>query len=193
MTKINECDIVRDLIPLYIDHVVSEASEELVANHVETCPECKKFLEETSSTLVIPVSVEERMEEQKAFEKFKKAINKKVWKIAIISSLCVLLLVGGIVILNRLELDVDSSAVTFYEADGKIVMSFPGDLRWSADGKETNKGSTKWTIQFHQTFWDRYISPIYDPGEHKYYFYSVEKTDEIYDDKGNLLWSNEIK
>ena len=193
MTRINECDIVRDLIPLYIDKVVSEASEEFVANHVATCPECKRFLEETSSMLVIPVSVEDRMEEQKAFKKIKKAINKKVCKIAIISSLCVLLLVGGIVILNRFELDVDSSDVTFYEADGKIVMSFPGDLGWSADGKETNNGSTKWTIRFYQTVWDRYISPIYNPGEHKYYFYSVEKTDEIYDDNGNLLWSNKIK
>ncbi len=94
MTKINKCDIVRDLIPLYIDHVVSEASEELVVNHVETCPECKKFLEETSSTLVLPVSIEDRMGEQKGFKKIKKAINKKVWKSVVISAVCVFLLLS---------------------------------------------------------------------------------------------------
>lgn len=190
MTKTNECDIVQDLIPLYIDNVASEASEKLIVSHVETCSECKDFLEEMRNPLVLPVAVEERMKERKAFEGLKKAINKKVWRSIIISTLCVVLLMSGIVILTSVELDIDSSDVTFYEADEKIVMTFPGDLRWSADGTEISNGHISWTIRFHQTLWDRYISPIYDPGEHKYYFSGAEKTDIIYDSEGNLLWSN---
>lgn len=37
-----ECEITRDLIPLYIDHISSVASRDYVEEHVAHCPECKK-------------------------------------------------------------------------------------------------------------------------------------------------------
>ena len=37
----NECEIVRDLLPLYADNVCSQGSRTLVENHVKTCPECR--------------------------------------------------------------------------------------------------------------------------------------------------------
>lgn len=41
----NECKIVQDLIPLYIDDLLSEESAETVRSHAESCEECKKMLE----------------------------------------------------------------------------------------------------------------------------------------------------
>lgn len=38
-----QCDIVGDLLPLYVDGVCSEASEELVREHMETCPRCREL------------------------------------------------------------------------------------------------------------------------------------------------------
>ena len=35
------CDIVRDILPLYIDDVVSETTKNAVADHLESCHECK--------------------------------------------------------------------------------------------------------------------------------------------------------
>ena len=40
------CEIVRDLLPLYHDEVVSEESRELVEEHLKTCAECRKMLED---------------------------------------------------------------------------------------------------------------------------------------------------
>ncbi|WP_173432071.1 zf-HC2 domain-containing protein [Sharpea azabuensis] len=37
-----ECEITRDLISLYIDHISSDASRDYVEEHVAHCPECKK-------------------------------------------------------------------------------------------------------------------------------------------------------
>ena len=35
------CDTVRDLLPMYIDHMTSEASNESIEEHVEGCQGCR--------------------------------------------------------------------------------------------------------------------------------------------------------
>ena len=37
----NECGIVRDLLPLYIENMVSEDSREFIEEHLSRCAECK--------------------------------------------------------------------------------------------------------------------------------------------------------
>ncbi len=39
-----ECNVVKDLIPLYIDGCCSEESEKIVKEHLEHCDSCKKLL-----------------------------------------------------------------------------------------------------------------------------------------------------
>lgn len=51
------CDIICDLLPLYADHVTSEASNALVEEHLSECPDCQKKLEQMQSPL--PVKPEE--------------------------------------------------------------------------------------------------------------------------------------
>ena len=36
----NECNIVRDLLPLYIENMVSAESAQFVEAHLSKCPEC---------------------------------------------------------------------------------------------------------------------------------------------------------
>ena len=36
------CDVIKDLLPSYIDGLTSEASNEIIRAHLETCPDCKK-------------------------------------------------------------------------------------------------------------------------------------------------------
>lgn len=45
MEKIS-CDIVRDLMPGYLDDICSEDSRKLVDEHMELCPACKEFLQQ---------------------------------------------------------------------------------------------------------------------------------------------------
>jgi len=47
----NQCDIIRDLIPLYQDHVCSPASREAVRAHVAECAACKALLDEMNAPL----------------------------------------------------------------------------------------------------------------------------------------------
>ncbi len=41
----NECSIIRDLLPLYAEAMVSAETAEYVEKHLENCPECKGELE----------------------------------------------------------------------------------------------------------------------------------------------------
>ncbi len=46
----NECNIIRDLLPLYAEDMVSEDSKEFVEEHLAKCESCKKELEEIKNT-----------------------------------------------------------------------------------------------------------------------------------------------
>ena len=39
-----ECEIVRDILPLYVDGVCSDASREIIVDHLKECPDCKEEL-----------------------------------------------------------------------------------------------------------------------------------------------------
>ncbi len=45
----NECSVVRDILPLYLEGMVSAETEEFVAEHLQNCPECSLELEALKS------------------------------------------------------------------------------------------------------------------------------------------------
>ena len=46
----NNCDVIRDLLPLYVENMLSEKSCELVEEHLEKCENCRKALAEMKKT-----------------------------------------------------------------------------------------------------------------------------------------------
>lgn len=42
----NKCEIIKDLLPLYEENLLSEESKTFVEDHLKTCPECKNLLKE---------------------------------------------------------------------------------------------------------------------------------------------------
>ena len=41
-----ECEIIRDILPLYVDDACSASSREIVEDHLKECPDCAAYLEE---------------------------------------------------------------------------------------------------------------------------------------------------
>lgn len=37
------CEIIKDLIPMYVDKTASEDAANAVSEHIKTCPECRRF------------------------------------------------------------------------------------------------------------------------------------------------------
>ena len=55
-----ECEIVRDLLPLYVDDACSASSREIIDEHLKTCPDCAAYLEQIRAS-----EAEEELKEEK--------------------------------------------------------------------------------------------------------------------------------
>ena len=51
-----ECDVIRDLLPLYAEKLASPASSALVEQHLAACPACRAELEQMEKP--VPVQPE---------------------------------------------------------------------------------------------------------------------------------------
>ena len=68
------CDIIRDLLPSYVDHICSEDSCNLIQSHIQHCEACKRELERmcaSDETLPLP-DIEQVEAAQQPFRKIKK-------------------------------------------------------------------------------------------------------------------------
>lgn len=73
----NECNLIRDLLPLYYDEVCSTESRNAVEEHLGECEDCRQYYEQVKSAEVVEnVVYDDEKEKKKA--KFFKALKKKV-------------------------------------------------------------------------------------------------------------------
>lgn len=76
MDKIT-CNVITDILPLYVDGIVSEDTRDLVMQHLSDCPECRKKYESMCANLSIPMD-----SNTKPLKRIKQAWNRK--KVALI-------------------------------------------------------------------------------------------------------------
>lgn len=89
--KIN-CNVIRDLLPLYEDGAVSEDTAELVREHLKDCPGCREELRKMRTPISVPPEEDgdlwERFEARRAKQRRKRRIG-----IACVASLLALIVV----------------------------------------------------------------------------------------------------
>ena len=73
----NECYIVRDLLPSYIDQLCSEESSRFVEQHIDTCDQCTQLLEQMRAEFDTKEQPEipDRIEQKKPFQKVSHFFN----------------------------------------------------------------------------------------------------------------------
>lgn len=80
-----ECSIVRDLLPLYAEDMVSEETAQYVSGHIKSCPECKSELDSLKEGAVFMTNENEptpKVEEAKPFKKIMKRMNRQFYMLA---------------------------------------------------------------------------------------------------------------
>lgn len=110
-----QCNIVRDMLPLYVDGVCSEATTEMVKEHLVNCAECNKICEQMYSHTSEDVLCEESKSviEAAAFawKKRKRNAFKKGFAIAVIITFILLgSIIGGYFYARSLPVDWDAGA-----------------------------------------------------------------------------------
>lgn len=135
----NDCEIVKDLIPLCVDDAASKSSVEFVKQHISTCAECRKVMENMKGSLQIPISTSEQLNSTKPFEKMRKVLTRKIIQTAVISVLVIcavfvlLFLSDTRNLLNGKPLLTEGEAAYQASVKAKAYISFHMDEFPSAD------------------------------------------------------------
>ncbi len=94
----NECNIARDLLPLYLENMLSDESSAFVKEHLEGCSECSaEFEKMKAGTKVEQSGVMQAEKGTTALIAVKKKLRKKTVTIVSIVAACI---IGIVVLLN---------------------------------------------------------------------------------------------
>ena len=81
MKKIN-CNIIRDILPLYLDDVVSDETKQMVEEHLQSCASCRAEASAMKKDVILPASKTQRLAEAKVI----KGIRTKIFRKKVIVS-----------------------------------------------------------------------------------------------------------
>ena len=119
MSKIS-CHIIQDILPLYVDGIVSEDTKEMVEEHLWECESCRKEAEHMQERIVLPNKKEFYQKEQEMLQKFKRRlINRRVLSAILGAVFVCALLASGYTILmipkEAIPFDPDKVKVRLWE------------------------------------------------------------------------------
>ena len=100
----NDCSVVKDLIPLYTEGLVSSETKEFIDEHCQSCEKCKELLEtlaESPDKKESADSIKEKVWSEIA-SKERKRKKKKYLTLSITSVILVTLVVLGLIFLPKL-------------------------------------------------------------------------------------------
>ena len=187
------CNIIRDVLPLYIDDVVCPDTKEWVEAQLAECPECAKAAEEMRIKPMLPINADVQLHNMDGMQKFKRLINKRWLKITAITSLCVVVAMIAamcwmLYTVNIIEYDGSNIAIKETEDGYGLLLCYYGSgevrLSWS---NIPATGETE--IVLTQSLWDLHISPMYDAPQTQWYLMETDRTLIVREQEtGEILW-----
>lgn len=74
-----KCEVIRDLIPLYLDDCCSEGSRKLVEEHLKECDSCQKLMEQMRKELIVGTEEkQENLREEELLQTGKEVIRTEI-------------------------------------------------------------------------------------------------------------------
>ncbi len=150
----NECSIIKDLLPLYVEGMVSKDTKEFIENHINECKLCKQEYELLISDMNIQSDIEEDNDPIKSMEKIKSNINKNRVETILISTLIAIIMVITICVNlsapNYIAYSDLSEPITIVEENGIISLTFTGDYKLSERSNENEYSITLYTTLWNQ-------------------------------------------
>lgn len=122
----NECSIVRDLLPLYAEGMLSEDSAAFVKEHLDTCKECRALSAGEEPSAPTDADTEQRTGEAGVLRTLKKKLRKQTW-CAIFITAAVVLLVTLMLRLNSIDYLAAISSAEQYTFSDRMALLFKGD------------------------------------------------------------------
>lgn len=86
------CEVIGDLIPLYVDDVCSKESRQLVEEHLEECEACRQLYE----TMKMDVKISDDKEQRREDANIIKRVKRRIWIERIIIAVLALFVAGSL-------------------------------------------------------------------------------------------------
>ena len=100
--KKNECNVVRDLMPLVLDRVASDESRALVEEHMDSCEECRKQYEEMKADMPAETRAEYEAEQRDIVRTLKQMRRQKktrrILRVVLPAVISLVVLIGGLML-----------------------------------------------------------------------------------------------
>lgn len=170
----NECSIVQDILPLYVEDMVSEDTAGFVKEHLRGCPECRAELKKLREPVTVQLEPDINAAPLKRLKKT--LLMKKMQTILCTVAVLLALLLSGISLLIAPEyFEYTSDLVTASETGaGEVTLSFSGKVTGynlqqidDPDGRNTVYHLEAWTSPWDRMFkkngaWAVTVSPEND-------------------------------
>ena len=176
------CDVIKDLLPLYLEDLASEDSRKLIEGHIETCTNCKVELESMKEFKEIPMDT--NIGPLKKIER--KLLKDKVQTIVFTGLLVLAFAILGMAYITApeyLPYSEDIMSIKGYE-DGKVIITF----REEVAGYDINRYGDSYSLTAWSSLWNKYIqkndkrSIVLNPeGEEvkSIYYYTTDGEEDI--------------
>lgn len=193
--KMISCNIINDILPLYVDDVVSDDTKKMVEEHLQVCEDCRMSVAKMRKEMVLPTNKSVKLVEAKVLKKVKKKWRNKKVIISLLSVIITLAIVIGIfgwMIMHHEYIPYNSSLISVETIDGKLYAHYYGDSYAGSFGLNPTSvkinGKEKMVVAFYytQTPWSKYIEPLYqheDNRNEKNFMFELgneEQIDEVY-------------
>lgn len=94
MNEKMKCEVVQDLLPLYVDGACTEGSKTLVEEHIKTCSGCRRLLEEMGAPLPL-LPVREPTETEQVLRHTAKKLRQNTKRVIAVCLAALLLIPAG--------------------------------------------------------------------------------------------------
>lgn len=183
------CNVIEDLIPLYVEDMLSEDSKKLVEAHLDKCEECRGYLEELKEIDKLPIETD-----TEPLRKIQKTLQKKKWTTTILTTLIALFIgaLSVIYITAPKYLPYSEEVVTVSETDnGLVFLAFNEEVAgYNFQSYTTQNGEglvyhlIGWSTTWHDLTNTGEIDPIVlnsngEEVEAVYYYQTNETADQL--------------
>ncbi|MDF2845688.1 MAG: hypothetical protein K0R00_4114 [Herbinix sp.] len=175
----NQCNVVRDLLPLYCDNICSEESKLLIEEHLSSCKECdviRNKMQSKDSELISPL--QQDIEKTDLLKRINKRIKHRKILIAIGTIISTLAIVAGlysaaILIEKPIAYKEGLLEVSLPSSDSAIDVFYQGSNYAKAYGMEkviTVNGEKQNVayIYYTESFWSKHIEKKQIPGTYQF-------------------------
>lgn len=200
------CDIVRDLLPLYVDDVVHETTKQAIEQHLQICGTCRKEAEKMNAHIELPINENVQHAEAQVLNDLRKRFFRKKVVVSIVSVVLVIVFLFSAysyMAIHEFVIPYDAQNMIVSERDGQLYISYhyenaacSGSVGFDP-AKITVDGQERVVVgvYYYETLWSKYVTSHLPFGEASatelaFYLGDLDEIDQVY--YGDFELSNGI-